>query len=85
MDGSGCPYGARGEKILMEARNLAVADAVEAIDSHCPYRASWGIDNALAETMLGRGGIFDPDVVDVCVRFFREEGFRFLSNSLCDA
>jgi HD-GYP domain-containing protein (c-di-GMP phosphodiesterase class II) len=59
----------------MEARILAVADAVETIASHRPYRASWGIDNALAEISVAKCGIYDPDVEDVSMWLFCEEGF----------
>ena len=75
MDGSGYPRGLRGEDILLEARILAVADTLEAMSSHRPYRPGLGIDQALAEIERGSGTVFDPMVADACLRLFREKGF----------
>ncbi len=72
IDGSGYPRGLRGEKILMEARILAVADVVEAMSSHRPYRAAPGLEKALDEISGGRGVLYDPAVVDACIAVFRE-------------
>jgi PAS domain S-box-containing protein/putative nucleotidyltransferase with HDIG domain len=77
IDGSGYPGGLRGDDILPEARILAVADVVEAISSHRPYRPTLGIEAALAEIGEHRGTRYDVDVVDVCVRLFRENRFAF--------
>ncbi|MEI6171524.1 MAG: HD domain-containing phosphohydrolase, partial [bacterium] len=77
MDGSGYPQGLRGDAILMEARILVVADIVEAMSSHRPYRAALGIETALAEVERGRGAQYDALVVDACLDLFRVEGFRF--------
>ncbi|MEI6171521.1 MAG: HD domain-containing phosphohydrolase, partial [bacterium] len=77
MDGSGYPQGLIGEAILVEARILAVADVVEAMSSHRPYRAALGIEAALAEIERGRGTQYDALVVDACLGLFRVEGFRF--------
>lgn len=77
MDGSGYPQGLKGEAILLEARIMAVADVVEAMSSHRPYRAGLGIDKALAEIERGRGTAFDPEVVDACLTVFRQDGFAF--------
>ena len=77
MDGSGYPQGLSGDEILMEARIIAVADTVEAMASHRPYRAALGIDAALDEISKKEGVFYDPDVVDACVRLFREKGFAF--------
>ncbi|HEX7320198.1 MAG TPA: PAS domain S-box protein [bacterium] len=74
-NGSGYPNGLRGESILLEARVLGVADVVEAIAAHRPYRAALGIDAALAEIINKRGTAFDPVVVDACVRLFREKSY----------
>ncbi len=74
-DGSGYPNGLRGESILLEARVLGVADVVEAIAAHRPYRAALGIDTALDEITNKRGTAFDPVVVDACVRLFREKSY----------
>lgn len=77
MDGSGYPYGIRGEEILLEAKILAVADVVEAIASHRPYRAALGVDSALAEISKNKGRLYDPEVVDACVKIFKNKGFTF--------
>jgi putative nucleotidyltransferase with HDIG domain len=79
MDGSGYPQGLVGDAILMEARILAVADVVEAMSSHRPYRAALGIEAALAEVERGRGVLYDVLVVDACLDLFRVEGFCFSS------
>jgi diguanylate cyclase (GGDEF)-like protein/putative nucleotidyltransferase with HDIG domain len=71
MDGSGYPHHLRGDEILMEARIIAVADTVEAMAAHRPYRASLGLDEALATVEEGRGRIYDATVVDSCLRLFR--------------
>ncbi len=75
MDGSGYPQGLKGEDILLESRIMAVADVVEAMGSHRPYRPSRGVDVALQELERGRGSIYDPAVVDACLRLFREKHF----------
>jgi PAS domain S-box-containing protein len=75
MDGSGYPRGLKGEEILPGARILVVADVVEAMSSHRPYRPGLGIDAALAEIDRGRGTQYDPPVVDACVALFRERGY----------
>lgn len=76
MDGSGYPDGISGDNILFEARILAVADVVEAMASHRPYRASLGIDIALREILKNRGSFYDPQVVDACLKLFNEKGYR---------
>ncbi len=76
MDGSGYPAGISGENITIEARMLAVADVVEAISSHRPYRPSLGINQALKEIQQNKGKLYDPDVVDACVRLFKEKNFN---------
>lgn len=75
LDGSGYPQGLKGEQILLEARILAVADVVEAMSSHRPYRPGLGIDKALAEIERGRGTAYDALVADACLKLFREKGF----------
>jgi len=75
IDGSGYPRGLKGEAIILEARVLAVADTVEAMSSHRPYRPGLGIDKALAEIEKSRDKLFDPAVVDACLRLFREKGY----------
>ncbi|HLP97975.1 MAG TPA: MASE3 domain-containing protein [Sideroxyarcus sp.] len=76
MDGSGYPQGLKGEAILLEARILAVADVLEAMASHRPYRASLGLDAALAEISDQRGTLYDADVVDAALRLLRERGYK---------
>jgi PAS domain S-box-containing protein/putative nucleotidyltransferase with HDIG domain len=76
MDGSGYPKGLKGEEIILEARILAVADVMEAITAHRPYRPALGFDKALAEVDAKRGQLYDPNVVDACLRLFREKGYR---------
>lgn len=78
MDGSGYPQKLSGDRILAEARILAVADVVEAMASHRPYRASLGIEKALDEIKKNRGSLFDPDVVDLCCDMF-ESGLLTLN------
>jgi putative two-component system response regulator len=77
MDGSGYPRGLKGEEILLEARILGVADVVEAMASHRPYRAGLGIDAALDEISRNRGVFYDSQVVDACLSVFRDGGFKF--------
>lgn len=75
FDGSGYPNGIKGEDILIQARILTVADVLEAMASHRPYRAALGIEAAFAELRKNRGTHFDPVVVDSCMRVFIEKGF----------
>ncbi|OEU66338.1 MAG: hypothetical protein BBJ57_01110 [Desulfobacterales bacterium PC51MH44] len=77
MDGSGYPKGLSGKDILLEARIMAVADVVEAMASHRPYRQALGIDIALEEISKNREVLYDPEVVDACLRLFKEKGFEF--------
>ncbi len=77
LDGSGYPKGLKGEDILLEARILAVADVVEAMSSHRPYRPARGLDAALAEIEKRRGTWYDASVVDACARLIKEGRFRF--------
>jgi PAS domain S-box-containing protein/putative nucleotidyltransferase with HDIG domain len=77
MDGSGYPTGAKGNNILMEARILAVADVVESMASHRPYRPACGIEKALDEISSHRGTLYDEKVVDICLRLYKENLFAF--------
>ena len=77
LDGTGYPNGLHGDEILLGARIIAVADVVEAMSSHRPYRPSKGLDVALAMIEKDRGRQFDPDAVRVCLRLFRDGGFMF--------
>ncbi len=76
MNGSGYPCGLKKEKILLEARILAVSDVVEAMATHRPYHPAQPIEVALDEISKNKGKLFDPDVVEACVRVFKEKGFR---------
>jgi len=75
MDGSGYPRNLKGDEILLEARIMAVADVVEAMASHRPYRASLGIETALEEIEKNRGILYDEIVADACLKLFREKGY----------
>jgi len=75
LDGSGYPDGLSGDAILMEARILGVADVVEAMSSHRPYRPALGLPAALDEITRNRGRLYDPAVVDACVAACSREGF----------
>jgi PAS domain S-box-containing protein/putative nucleotidyltransferase with HDIG domain len=77
LDGSGYPQGLTGGDILLEARILGVADVVEAMAHHRPYRPALGIEAALQELDRGKGTLYDPRVVDACLRLFREQGFSW--------
>jgi putative nucleotidyltransferase with HDIG domain len=72
LDGSGYPRGLRGDEILMGARIITVSDVVEAMASHRPYWPAPGIELALKELRRGSGSLYDPDVVNACLRAFRE-------------
>jgi PAS domain S-box-containing protein/putative nucleotidyltransferase with HDIG domain len=77
MNGSGYPNNLEGKDLLLEARIIAVADVVEAISSHRPYRASLGIDFAIDEIFKNRGTLYDADVADTCLKLFKEKNFSF--------
>jgi PAS domain S-box-containing protein len=76
LDGSGYPLGLRGDEISLEARILAVADVVESMSTHRPYRPALGLDPAFAELESKSGALYDPSVVAACIRLFREKGFQ---------
>ncbi len=76
LDGSGYPDGLAGDDIMMESRILAVADLVEAMASHRPYRPAKGIDQALKHLEEDEGRLYDTHVVDICLRLFREKGYK---------
>ncbi|MFC1594409.1 HD domain-containing phosphohydrolase [Candidatus Omnitrophota bacterium] len=77
LDGTGYPSGLRGNDILLEARIIGVADVVEAMASHRPYRPALGIDKALEEITQKKGIIYDARVVEVCCALFKDKGFAF--------
>ena len=77
LDGLGYPQGLKGEDIILEARIIGVADVVEAMSSHRPYRPALGIDKALEEISMNKGVLYDPEVVDVCLKLFKKKEFKF--------
>ena len=79
QDGSGYPRGLKGGAILQEARILAMADVVEAMSSHRPYRPGLGVDKALEHILEFHGILFDAQAVDACRALFRDQGFTFTS------
>jgi len=76
-DGSGYPNGLKGDEIMLESRILAVADVVEAMSSHRPYRPARGIDKALEEIKENAGKLYDPKIVDACLKLFANGIFKF--------
>ena len=77
IDGSGYPFGLSGSEIIEEARILSVADVVEAMASHRPYRPALGIGKALEEIRKNSGLLYDNAVVKACLNVFEEQGFYF--------
>ncbi len=77
MNGSGYPQGISGENIILEARILAIADTVESMASHRPYRPALGEKIALEEITQQKGVLFDPVVVDTCLKLFNDKAFTF--------
>lgn len=76
IDGSGYPSGLLGKETLMEAKVLAVGDVVEAIASNRPYRPSHSIDKSFEEISKNKGILYDPQIVDACLRLFSEKGYQ---------
>jgi putative nucleotidyltransferase with HDIG domain len=74
MNGSGYPRGLKGDKILMEARIIGVADVIDAMASHRPYRAALGVDVAIEEIVKYRGILYDSTVVDTCLKIYKTAG-----------
>jgi putative nucleotidyltransferase with HDIG domain len=81
MDGSGYPGGLKGHEIRLEAKILMIADVVEAMASHRPYRPSLGIEAALNEIKDNSGILYDPEIAGICISLFREKGFSFEERS----
>lgn len=79
LDGSGYPQGLRGEAICLGGRILAVADTVEAMATHRPYRFAKGLEAALSTVEAGRGSLYDPAAVDTCLKLFRQKGYQLPS------
>jgi len=78
INGSGYPNGLTGDNLLLESRILAVADVVEAMASHRPYRAALGIEPALEEIEKNKGIFYDAAVADACLRLFRHKGYKLV-------
>ena len=78
IDGSGYPQGLKGDEILIEAKIVAVADVVEAMTSHRPYRSGLGIEAALGEVSRNRGVLYDEQAVDACLALFKKKRFAFV-------
>jgi PAS domain S-box-containing protein len=77
LNGSGYPQGLKGDDTLLEAKIIAVADVIEAMSSHRPYRPALGINKALEEISINRGILYVPEVVDACIKLFKEKDFKF--------
>jgi len=77
IDGSGYPRGLKGKDIMFEAKILTVADVVEAMSSHRPYRPALGLDAAIDEIRKNKGKLYDPDVADSCIKVFAKKKFKF--------
>jgi PAS domain S-box-containing protein/putative nucleotidyltransferase with HDIG domain len=77
LNGSGYPYNLQGDQILLEARILGVADVIDAMASHRPYRPALGIDEAFEEITTNRGILYDADVVDAAIELFTVRGYQF--------
>ena len=74
IDGSGYPQGLKGEEILLEARIIGVADVIEAMSAHRPYRPALGIERAIEEITQKRGSLYDAHIVDICLGIYSDEG-----------
>jgi len=77
IDGSGYPRGLKDEQILLEARIICVADVIEAIASHRPYRPALSMETALAEIRANSGKLYDQKVVEHCLNLIEKKGFTF--------
>jgi len=77
LDGSGYPGGISREEILVQAKIIAVADVVEAMASHRPYRPSLGLEKALLEINDKKGILYDPEIAEICINLFKDNGFSF--------
>lgn len=78
LNGSGYPNRLKGDEISIDGRILAVADVVDAMSALRPYRASLGIEKALDEIERGRNTLYDPTVVDVCLKLFQEKSYKIV-------
>jgi HD-GYP domain-containing protein (c-di-GMP phosphodiesterase class II) len=82
IDGSGYPQGRKGDKILLEAKILAVADIIEAMATHRPYRPALSIEVALNEVTKNKGKLYDDKVIEACLKVFEEKKFSFNRNPI---
>ena len=80
MDGSGYPDGLKGDKIILEAKILAVADVIEAVSSHRPYRPALSIETGLDIINKAKGSSYDPEIVEICLKLIQHDGFKFSSS-----
>ncbi|MDO9585300.1 MAG: HD-GYP domain-containing protein, partial [Syntrophales bacterium] len=78
IDGSGYPDGLTGDRLLIDSRIIAVADVVEAMASHRPYRPALGLEKALEEISRNRGALYDPGAVDACLALIEQEGYQLI-------
>jgi len=76
-DGSGYPQGLKGKDIMLEAKIIGVADVVEAMSSHRPYRPALSIKTAIDEISKNKGKLYDPKIVDACIKVIRSKKFQF--------
>lgn len=76
LDGSGYPEGLRSKDIILEARVIAVADVMEAMISHRPYRPALSVDKAIGEITSGKNKLYDSKIVDACIKLFKKKSFR---------
>jgi len=76
INGTGYPYGLKDEEILLEAKIIGVADVIEAMASHRPYRPALGLDDAFEEITMNKGILYDPDVVDASIDLFTRRGYQ---------
>ncbi len=77
LNGSGYPSGCNGDEIIIEAKIIAVSDVIESMASHRPYRPALGVEVALEEIQKNKGITYDFEVVEICLKLFREKGFKF--------
>jgi putative nucleotidyltransferase with HDIG domain len=77
LNGTGYPNKLKGDEIILEAKIIGIVDVVEAMSSHRPYRPALGIDKALEEISKNKGTLYDPEVVDACLKLFKEKRFKF--------
>ena len=77
INGTGYPNHLNGREIMLDAKIIGIADVVEAMSSHRPYRPALGMDKALEEIYKNRGTLYEPEVVDLCIHLFKKKHFTF--------